>query len=1337
MAYPFFDENNYAQSNFLVEKGLIPQNGLGHDGSYMYYTIGASLVNQSPLEPFSGTISVDYNSRHNNLMSAYENLMKRGINGPTEILLPTDEHIGQYELRYIPMLSEDASLTIKSVSNSQNAELKYSSTSAEDNYVLNIMSSKNLKLYNLRLENEGTDFAKVINLHGFNDNLVIENCILAGIETSSTINKNLTLIDARNNFSNNLTIKDNTLYKGTYAFLNESYSSADHTSDNILIENNIFDRNVYGIDLQKADTIQISGNRFNLMKNTSIKLGYFLGTITINNNRIDYLNGMGLHLIHTNTDAYKAIYNNSIRTYGTSNSLSANIQLESINKIDVFYNTMRHNASSSASVFVANSGVNNLKYVNNIAYKQNNGNAASFGNPAGVTTISNNLYFNAQGTNTVNWGGQNINQTSDFDNYDLHQNSIIADPLFVDITNILQSGSPAVGAGLPSEWIFTDIDGMLRGQTPAIGAHEYVEPTFNPPLNLTATPGYNRVALNWEEPQGLMPAGFNVYRDSVLINTELVTMNTYTDFVESDTELTYFVTAVYINPYSGESVPSNIVSATPVTPFFPTPSQLTSSSDYFKISLTWLPPIILPQGNSNQRRNSVDLNQRNLNFVTYRVYRDSILIAETTDLNYDDYDVQRGISYTYYTTAVYQDPDGESAPSRMTTRMLVTPNFIAPQNLSATPAIGEITLNWEHPDHYTIRNSNALQTKNTLVSNRNNLIIAGYNVYRDSVLVNESLITDLSYTDTGLQFGITYNYYVTTVYSYPEGESVASNIISSATLPQIFTVFLEANPVTGGTVQEEGEYLQGSAVTITAISNTGYQFVNWVEHSIRNTQQNLLTSRNSNMSKKSISRENSLTDSVYTFIMPANNKSFLAIFELKTYNLTLIANPETAGIVSGPETFNYQQVINADDLIIDNVGGWLFTGWTSDIEGNIPVVFPASMPAEDVTWYAQFEQVEYTVSLSVNPANSGIVTGNGTYHYNDSVTVTATANAGYQFMYWASETEGRNLLSSSSQMLTRKSVQRQRDVVSTDPVYTFTMPENNVNLTAHFEFIPVFNPPQNLLAEASYTEILLTWAAPENRNRALVGYKVYRDSLAITEVITESMFTDTEVLPNIEYTYFVTAIYQNPNGESIPSNEVSASLLIPVFNPPVNLEGEAIESSIILTWESPQDIPETMTLAGYKVYRDSLAITNVIETTQYTDTNITLDNTYTYFVTAIYVNPDGESVPSNEIVIDYVSENDLTITPTITKLNNNYPNPFNPETTISFSLAEASNVQIEIFDARGRKVKTLINKEFNHGNHAITWNAKDDNGRELSSGMYFYRMKTNTKIETRKMLLIK
>ena len=690
------------------------------------------------------------------------------------------------------------------------------------------------------------------------------------------------------------------------------------------------------------------------------------------------------------------------------------------------------------------------------------------------------------------------------------------------------------------------------------------------------------------------------------------------------------------------------------------------------------------------------------------------------------------------------------------------------------------------------------QTSNRMIefSNQTNRNLEGYNVYQNQNLLTAQAVTTTNYTDNNVPAG-TYTYSVSSLYNSGESEqiSVEVEVVAAQTYtldllvhpqeagivsgPETFNyqtiineddleyiantgwnfigwtsdaegnnpivfpvtmpaedvswyaqfelipydVTLTAVPENGGVLTGADEYTLGDIVTVSAEANEGYDFAHWS-----------LTNGRNNVSRN---REILSTEPVYEFTMPAHDVNLFAHFTMISYNLTLVVNPENAGTVSGPETFNFNTIINEIDLTVENNAGWSFIGWTSDAEGNNPVVFPVTMPAEDITWYAQFEQIEYTVSLSVNPENTGTVTGVGSYHYNDSVTVTATANEGYQFVNWTLETDGRNLLSSSNQILTSKNMQRQRDVVSTDSVYTFTMPENNVNLTAHFELIPVFNPPQNLSVEVSYTEILLTWEAPDNRNRALVGYKVYRDSLAITEVVTESMFTDTEVLPNIEYTYFVTAIYQEPNGESIPSNEVSASLLIPVFNPPVNLAGEAEEDSIILIWESPQGIPETMTLAGYKVYRDSLAITGVIETTQYTDTNISLNNTYRYFVTAVYVNPDGESIPSNEEIINYVSENDLTITPTITKLNNNYPNPFNPETTISFSLKEASNVQIEIFDIKGRKVKTLINKEYNHGNHTITWNAKDDKGKELSSGMYFYRMKTNTKIETKKMLLIK
>ncbi len=91
----------------------------------------------------------------------------------------------------------------------------------------------------------------------------------------------------------------------------------------------------------------------------------------------------------------------------------------------------------------------------------------------------------------------------------------------------------------------------------------------------------------------------------------------------------------------------------------------------------------------------------------------------------------------------------------------------------------------------------------------------------------------------------------------------------------------------------------------------------------------------------------------------------------------------------------------------------------------------------------------------------------------------------------------------------------------------------------------------------------------------------------------------------------------------------------------------------------------------------------------------------------------------------------------ITALNGNYPNPFNPETTISFSVKETSPVAIEIYNVKGQLVKTLVNEVKASGNHTVVWNGKDNNGRNVTSGVYFYKMNTGKFSSTKKMILMK
>jgi hypothetical protein len=84
------------------------------------------------------------------------------------------------------------------------------------------------------------------------------------------------------------------------------------------------------------------------------------------------------------------------------------------------------------------------------------------------------------------------------------------------------------------------------------------------------------------------------------------------------------------------------------------------------------------------------------------------------------------------------------------------------------------------------------------------------------------------------------------------------------------------------------------------------------------------------------------------------------------------------------------------------------------------------------------------------------------------------------------------------------------------------------------------------------------------------------------------------------------------------------------------------------------------------------------------------------------------------------------------KLYQNYPNPFNPMTTIKYDIAKSSEVEIAIYDELGREVVRLVNTKQNPGTYEVTWDASN-----YSSGLYFYRIKTNDYVQTNKMVLIK
>ncbi|MFQ5649312.1 MAG: FlgD immunoglobulin-like domain containing protein [bacterium] len=93
--------------------------------------------------------------------------------------------------------------------------------------------------------------------------------------------------------------------------------------------------------------------------------------------------------------------------------------------------------------------------------------------------------------------------------------------------------------------------------------------------------------------------------------------------------------------------------------------------------------------------------------------------------------------------------------------------------------------------------------------------------------------------------------------------------------------------------------------------------------------------------------------------------------------------------------------------------------------------------------------------------------------------------------------------------------------------------------------------------------------------------------------------------------------------------------------------------------------------------------------------------------------------------------------PTEFALEGNYPNPFNPSTTIRFALPEASKVKLVIYNIRGQLVRTLVSQPVAAGRHKVIWDGRDKSGLQVASGVYLYRLQAQEFVATRKLLLTK
>ncbi|MDD3643824.1 MAG: FlgD immunoglobulin-like domain containing protein, partial [Candidatus Krumholzibacteria bacterium] len=105
--------------------------------------------------------------------------------------------------------------------------------------------------------------------------------------------------------------------------------------------------------------------------------------------------------------------------------------------------------------------------------------------------------------------------------------------------------------------------------------------------------------------------------------------------------------------------------------------------------------------------------------------------------------------------------------------------------------------------------------------------------------------------------------------------------------------------------------------------------------------------------------------------------------------------------------------------------------------------------------------------------------------------------------------------------------------------------------------------------------------------------------------------------------------------------------------------------------------------------------------------------------------------------IDYTAATGITPDMPLSNLLQNHPNPFNPHTTIQYSLAADARISIDVYSVSGKLIRRLLDERKNAGSYRIHWDGRDRQGQAVSSGIYFCSLRTRDYTETRKMVLLR
>jgi hypothetical protein len=190
--------------------------------------------------------------------------------------------------------------------------------------------------------------------------------------------------------------------------------------------------------------------------------------------------------------------------------------------------------------------------------------------------------------------------------------------------------------------------------------------------------------------------------------------------------------------------------------------------------------------------------------------------------------------------------------------------------------------------------------------------------------------------------------------------------------------------------------------------------------------------------------------------------------------------------------------------------------------------------------------------------------------------------------------------------------------------------------------------------------------------------------------------------------------WNGPYYRDVRSGDAAGSLWVLAVNPFGN-EGGSGSKTVTLSWDANLLGGESYELREGADGAGAVLISDMSEVATYT---VSGDNRDQYF-SIVRTSASNDALPSQY------------------ELSQNYPNPFNPSTQISFALPGAASVRIEVLNILGQHVATILDQNLAAGRHNVTWNASDEDGRSVASGVYLYRLTADQFTSVKKMVLLR